>query len=82
VDHAWYIFWQTLIPEVCTSNDKRKSAEGIRNEFHDLLAALRPQQAKALRSRFGLEADSVQGREEDDLRAIARELAQLKKRKL
>ena len=64
------------------SNDKGKSAEGIRNEIHSLLAALTPQQAKALRSRFGIEADLVQDREEDDLRGIARELASVKKKKL
>ena len=64
------------------SNDKGKSAEGIRNEIHSFLAALTPRQAKALRSRFGIEADLVRDREEDDLRGIARELASVKKKKL
>jgi hypothetical protein len=62
------------------SNDKGRLAEGIRNEIHHLLAALTPQQAAALRSKFGIEADSVEDREEGDLRAFARELAKLKKK--
>ena len=63
-------------------NRERKSVESIRKEVHTFLAALSPEQAKALRARFGMKAtDPVVANEEDTLRDLARELAALKKKK-
>ena len=62
--------------------EERKSVESIRKEVHTLLAALTPAQAKALRARFGIKTmDPVAAEEEGTLRALARELALLKKKK-
>jgi DNA-directed RNA polymerase sigma subunit (sigma70/sigma32) len=63
-------------------DDERKSLEWIRHEVHTLLAALTPAKAKALRARFGIEtAESIVAEEEETLRALARELALLKKKR-
>jgi DNA-directed RNA polymerase sigma subunit (sigma70/sigma32) len=64
------------------SDDKGTWAEAIRKDVHSLLAALTPQEAKALRARFGIdEANRVADDEDGTLRALARELAMLKKKK-
>jgi DNA-directed RNA polymerase sigma subunit (sigma70/sigma32) len=61
---------------------KRKSVEVIRKEVHSVLATLTPAEAKALRARFGIKTmDPVGAEEEATLRALARELAMLKKKK-
>jgi DNA-directed RNA polymerase sigma subunit (sigma70/sigma32) len=57
--------------------------EAIRKEVNSLLAALTPQEAEALRARFGTDdAIRVPDDEEATLRALARELAMLKKKKV
>ncbi len=61
---------------------ERKSAESIRKEVHTLLAALTPAQAKALRARFGIKTmDPAVAEEGGTLRALARAIALLKKKK-
>jgi DNA-directed RNA polymerase sigma subunit (sigma70/sigma32) len=64
------------------SDDKPKSVEAIRKEVRSVLEILTPAQAKALRSRFGIDkAEPSPHEEERALRALARELARLKKKK-
>jgi DNA-directed RNA polymerase sigma subunit (sigma70/sigma32) len=64
------------------SDDKRKPMEATRKDFHSVLAALTPQQAKALRARFGIDTPGrTPDEEEGALRALARELAMLKRKK-
>jgi len=64
------------------SEEERKSVEAVRKEVHSLLAALTPAQAKALRARFGIKTmEPGAAEEEGSLRALARELAMLKKKK-
>ena len=55
--------------------------ETIRKEVHSLLGALRPQEAKALRARFGID-DANRAVDDDDkeLRALVYQLAKLKKK--
>jgi hypothetical protein len=58
-----------------------KSIEATRAEVHSLLAALTPQEAKALRARFGIdEVGRTPDEEEVFLRALARDLAVLQKK--
>ena len=58
-----------------------KSMEDIRKKVHSYLAALTPEEARALRARFGL---SPMGQspdtDEEALRALAGELTRLKKK--
>jgi len=55
----------------------------IRKEVYSLQAALTPEEANALRARFGIDdANRVLDDEEGTLRAWARELAMLKRRKV
>ena len=63
------------------SDEQRKSIEGIRKQVHSYLAALTPQEAKALRTRFGFSAAGRPDEDEEPLRALARELARLKKKR-
>ncbi len=63
------------------SDEERKPADALRREVISVLAALTPQEAKALRARFGIEpvgpgADVDEGA----VRALARELATRKKK--
>jgi DNA-directed RNA polymerase sigma subunit (sigma70/sigma32) len=63
-------------------DEKADWTEAIRSEVHSLLAALTPQEAKALRARFGIDdANRVADDEEGTLRALARELTMLKKKR-
>lgn len=63
------------------SHDKVTPMESTRKFVHDVLATLTPQEAMALRARFGLDA-AVPATEADQgtLQALARELAMLKKK--
>jgi len=62
--------------------NEREWMERVRQRIHTLLAALTPEEAKALRARFGISAeDSAAAEEEGTLLAMARELAILKKQK-
>ncbi|MGA2563096.1 MAG: hypothetical protein ABSF96_05990 [Steroidobacteraceae bacterium] len=55
--------------------------EAIRAKVHSLLAALTPQEAKALRAQFGIdEAGRAPDEEEVILRALARDLGVLQKK--
>jgi hypothetical protein len=57
--------------------------EAIRKDVHSLLAALTPQEAEALRAQFVIDdANRIPDDDEGTLRALARELAILKKKKL
>jgi DNA-directed RNA polymerase sigma subunit (sigma70/sigma32) len=64
-------------------NDGReKSADAIRKQVLNYLAALTPQEAKVLRARFGISTvDRSNEGDEASLRALARELARLKKKR-
>lgn len=63
------------------TDNKPKSAEILRKEVDTFLAALTPAQAKALRTRFGIETvDPVGARDDAALREIARELSILTKK--
>jgi DNA-directed RNA polymerase sigma subunit (sigma70/sigma32) len=54
----------------------------VRKEVHAILSALTPEEAKSLRARFGLDkAEPSPDEEEATLRALARELVRLKKKK-
>ncbi len=53
----------------------------LRNQVQSLLSTLSPGEAKALRARFGLDTPPDEEDDEDSLRALARELTTLKKRK-
>ncbi len=57
-----------------------KWTEAMRKEVHSILAALTPEEAKALRARFGMAAAN-QDEDEASLRALARQLSILKKSK-
>jgi hypothetical protein len=58
-----------------------KAIEAARAQVHSLLAALTPQQAKALRARFGIdEVGATSDEDEVILHALARELAILQKK--
>jgi hypothetical protein len=59
-------------------NDKTKSMEAIRKMVHTHLMSLTPEEAKALRTRFGIERRK--DADDGDLRALAGELARLKKK--
>jgi DNA-directed RNA polymerase sigma subunit (sigma70/sigma32) len=63
--------------------DEAKRMETIRDDVHSLLAALTPQEAKALRARLGIieATDRVADEDEGTLRALARALAILKNKK-
>ena len=63
------------------SDERGKSIDAIRKEVHSYLAALTPQEAQALRTRFGLSAAGGSDEDEDPVRALARELARLKKKR-
>lgn len=60
-------------------DDKIESMQAIRKVVHEYLASLTPAEAESLRARFGL--DKQPDAQESDLRALALELASLKKRK-
>jgi DNA-directed RNA polymerase sigma subunit (sigma70/sigma32) len=63
------------------SNDKVSPIESMRKVVHEVLATLTPQDAKVLRSRFGLYAAKPDsGADEGTLRALAREVAMFKKK--
>jgi DNA-directed RNA polymerase sigma subunit (sigma70/sigma32) len=65
--------------EADVSDDKGTWAELMRTDVQSLLAALTPQQAKALRARFGIdEANRIADDDEATLRALAGEPAMLK----
>jgi DNA-directed RNA polymerase sigma subunit (sigma70/sigma32) len=55
--------------------------EAYRKEIHAALATLTPEQARALRARFGIDGAGAAPREEETLSALVRELAMLKKRR-
>jgi DNA-directed RNA polymerase sigma subunit (sigma70/sigma32) len=61
------------------SQASNRSMEDIRKKVHSYLAALTPDEAKALRARFGLSKDQSPDSDEEGLRALARHLATLKK---
>jgi DNA-directed RNA polymerase sigma subunit (sigma70/sigma32) len=64
------------------SNHKVTTIESMRKLVHEVLATLTPQEAKALRARFGLDAAKPDsGANEETLQALARELAMLKKKR-
>ena len=65
------------------SDERGKSIDAIRKEVHSYLAALAPQEAKALRARFGFSAAGGSDEDEDEepVRALARELARLKQKR-
>jgi DNA-directed RNA polymerase sigma subunit (sigma70/sigma32) len=64
-------------------DEKANWIEMIRKEVQSLLGVLTPREAKALRARFGLDENNrVTGDEEGTLRALARELAMLKRKKM
>jgi DNA-directed RNA polymerase sigma subunit (sigma70/sigma32) len=70
------------------SDDESKSIKIIRKGSHtvpaalSVLSSLTPQEAEALRARFGIDGtDRVPDEEEGTQRALARELAMLKKKK-
>ena len=67
------------------SHHRTKSVEAMRNEVHSFLAGLTPKEAQALRARFGIDtADppaADEDREEEALRALARKLAMLNKKR-
>jgi DNA-directed RNA polymerase sigma subunit (sigma70/sigma32) len=63
------------------SDEQGKSIEAIRKQVHSYLAALTPQEAKALRARFGLSGAGRSDEDEEPVRALARELARLKKKR-
>ena len=60
-------------------DDEFESMDAIRKVVHTNLMSLTPEEAKALRARYKL--DQGKDAEEDDLRALARELASLRKKK-
>lgn len=62
---------------------KRKdlSKENRRGQVHSLLAFLTPKEAKALRTRFGIDEETEEDVANDVLEAMARELAILRKNK-
>jgi DNA-directed RNA polymerase sigma subunit (sigma70/sigma32) len=58
-----------------------KSMEDIRKKVHSYLAALTPEEAKTLRARFGLSPmGQAPDTDEEALRALAGQLARLKKK--
>lgn len=58
-----------------------ESMEDIRKKVHSYLAALTPEEARALRARFGLSPMSQSpDADEEALRALVRELTRLKKK--
>jgi hypothetical protein len=59
------------------SDEPERPIDAIRKQVHAYLAALTPEEAKALRTRFGFEREP----DEEPLRALARELAKLKKKR-
>jgi DNA-directed RNA polymerase sigma subunit (sigma70/sigma32) len=61
------------------SQASNKSMEDIRKTVHSYLAALTPEEAKALRARFGLSQGQATDTDEEALRALASHLATLKK---
>jgi hypothetical protein len=63
------------------SAEKEQSADTLRNQVHSYLATLTPQEAKALRALFGLSAAGRSDEDEEPIRALARELARLKKKR-
>ena len=63
------------------SDEPGKLTDAIRKQVHSYLAALTPQEARALRARFGLSAAGRSDEDEEPLRALARELARLKKKR-
>jgi DNA-directed RNA polymerase sigma subunit (sigma70/sigma32) len=64
------------------TDEEHHSIEAIRKKVHSVLAALTPAEAKALRARFGIGTlDQAAAAEEGTLRALARELAMLRKKK-
>ena len=63
------------------SDERGKSVDAIRKQVHSYLAALTPQEAKAMRARFGFSAASRSDEDEEPVRALARELARLKKKR-
>jgi hypothetical protein len=60
-------------------DDKIEPMDAIRKVVHAHLMSLTPEEAKALRARYKL--DQGKDAEEADLRALARELASLRKKK-
>jgi DNA-directed RNA polymerase sigma subunit (sigma70/sigma32) len=64
------------------SNHKITTIESMRKLVHEVLATLTPQEAKALRARFGLDAAKADSSaNEETLQTLARELAMLKKKR-
>lgn len=62
--------------------ESNKAMEDLRKKVHSYLAGLTPEEAKALRARFGLSSTGQSpDTEEEALRALAGELAKLKKKK-
>ncbi len=59
-------------------DDKVEPMASVRKAVHAQLMSLTPEEAKALRARFRI--DKGTDTEDDDLRALARELAKLKKK--
>lgn len=57
------------------------SKEDRREEINSLLAFLTPKEAKALRTRFGIDEEAEEDVTDDVLEAMARELAILRKKK-
>ena len=64
------------------TDEEPKYVEALRKKIHSVLAALTPEEAKALRARFGIKTvDPAAAEEEGTLRALARERAMLKKKR-
>lgn len=63
------------------ADSKDSSKENQREDVHSLLAFLTPEEAKALRTRFGIDEEAEEDVADDVLEAMARELALLRKSK-
>jgi hypothetical protein len=64
------------------TENEREWMDRIRHKVHTLLASRTPEEARALRTRFGIGAADPPGADEEGtLRALARELAMLKRKK-
>jgi DNA-directed RNA polymerase sigma subunit (sigma70/sigma32) len=67
---------------VYMKHNKPGRVEAVRKQVHSILETLTPAEAKALRTRFGMDLAEQSAEEEGEtLRALARELAMLKKKK-
>jgi DNA-directed RNA polymerase sigma subunit (sigma70/sigma32) len=55
--------------------------EDLRKKVHTLLSGMTPVERKALRVRFGIDVPGMVGDDDDSIRAIARILARLKKKR-